>query len=388
MNAVSFFASRARHHDEMAPPRRGRSARDGATAGGGDGVRSSDDAVVGRIDALAAKCDALAAENSALAAKCDALAAEVRALKEVGASPSAGRKRARVEDPPSLEEELATTTTRLLELQNAVRGLEEREAAREPLLERLAADAREPLLERLAADARNVFVGNVLPRLDDGDLAVLATVNRKMRDVVFESPVGDVRDVAAVRRELAVVDNFVGSVGRLAWAKDQGGCPWEPRTFTCIAKGGNVEVARWAKERGCPLNVWTCAYAAGGGHLEMLQWLRAVGCPLDEWTCAYAASGGHLEMLQWARANGAPLNEYTCTEAARKGHLEVLQWARANGCPWSEAPCRLAASGGHLEVLQWARANGAPWNPKDCEDAAYDHPHVLQWIAGEVEEGA
>jgi hypothetical protein len=140
-----FFASRARHHDEMAPPRRGRCARDGATAGGGDGVRSSDDAVDGRIDALAAKCDALAAENSALAAKCDALAVEVRALKEVGASPSAGRKRARVEDPPSLEEELATTTTRLLELQNAVRGLEEREAAREPLLERLAADARDVL---------------------------------------------------------------------------------------------------------------------------------------------------------------------------------------------------------------------------------------------------
>ena len=65
--------------NDMAPPRRGRSARDGATAGGGEGVRSSDDAVVGRIDALAA-------ENSALAAKCDALAAEVRALKEAGAS--------------------------------------------------------------------------------------------------------------------------------------------------------------------------------------------------------------------------------------------------------------------------------------------------------------
>ena len=74
--------------NEVAPPRLGRSARDGATAGGGDGVRSSDDAVVGRIDALAAENSALAAENRALAAKCDALAADVRALKEVGASPS------------------------------------------------------------------------------------------------------------------------------------------------------------------------------------------------------------------------------------------------------------------------------------------------------------
>jgi hypothetical protein len=45
-----------------------------------------------------------------------------------------------------------------------------------------------PLPERLAADARtrDVFNANILPRLDSGDLAVLATVNRKMRDVVFD----------------------------------------------------------------------------------------------------------------------------------------------------------------------------------------------------------
>jgi len=284
--------------NDMAPPRRGRSARDGATAGGGEGVRSSDDAVVGRIDALAA-------ENSALAAKCDALAADVRAVKEVGASPSAGRKRARVEDPPSLEEELATTTTRLLELQDAVRRLEEREAA------------REPLLERLAADARDVFVRHVLPRLDDGDLAVLATVNRKMRDVVFDSPVGDVRDVAAVRRELARVTNFVGSIGRLAWVKDQRGCPWYAKTFTCIARGGNVEVAKWAKERGCPWDEETCAYAARGGHLEVLQWLRAEGCPWNEGTCAYAAIGGHLgfwwhHCARVGRPRTFPYEQFSC----------------------------------------------------------------------------
>ena len=272
----------------MAPPRRGRCARDGATAGGGDGVRSSDDAVVGRIDALAAKCDALAAENSALAAKCDALAAEVRALKEVGASPSAGRKRARVEDPPSLEEELATTTTRLLELQNAVRGLEEREAA------------REPLLERLAADARDVLNAHVLSRLDNSDLAVLATVNRKMRDVVFDSPVGDVRDVAAVRRELARVPNFVGSIGRLAWAKERG-CPWDEKTFMCIARGGNVEVAKWARERGCPWDEWTCPIAANGGHLEMLQWARANGCPWNQEQCEVFAER-YPHVLRWIAA--------------------------------------------------------------------------------------
>ena len=52
--------------------------------------------------------------------------------------------------------------------------------------------------------------------------------------------------------------------------------------------------------------------------------------------CAYCAKGGHLEVLKWARANGCPWNEATCTLAASNGHLEVLQWARAHGCPWDK----------------------------------------------------
>jgi hypothetical protein len=188
-------------------------------------------------------------------------------------------------------------------------------------------------LERFAADARDVFDAHVLSRLDGGDLAMLALVSRSMRDVVFASPVGDVRDVAAVRRELGRMPNFVGSVSRLAWAKEQRGCPWNAKTFTCIARGGNMEVLQWARANGAPWDEWTCAYAARSGHLEMLQWARANGCPWDERTCAWSARGGHLEVLQWARANGAPWNKLTCAAAAGGGHLEVLQWARANGAP-------------------------------------------------------
>ena len=102
-------------------------------------------------------------------------------------------------------------------------------------------------MERFAADARDVFDAHVLSRLEDGDRAMLALVSRSMRDVVFDSPDGDVRDVAAVRRELGRMPNFVGSVSRLTWAKEQRGCPWIAATFMCIARGGNVEVARWAK---------------------------------------------------------------------------------------------------------------------------------------------
>jgi hypothetical protein len=46
-----------------------------------------------------------------------------------------------------------------------------------------------------------------------------------------------------------------------------------------------------------------------------------------------AAKGGHLEVLKWARENGCPWDELTCANAAERGHLGMLQWARANGCP-------------------------------------------------------
>ena len=40
-----------------------------------------------------------------------------------------------------------------------------------------------PLLEGFVADAPDVFTAEVLSRLDDGDLAMLALVNQKMRKV-------------------------------------------------------------------------------------------------------------------------------------------------------------------------------------------------------------
>ena len=178
-----------------------------------------------------------------------------------------------------------------------------------------------PLLERLAADARDVLDAHLLSRLDDGDRAMLALVSRSMRDVVFTSSVGDVKDVAAVRRELGRMPNFVGSVGRLAWAKERG-CPWDARI---------------------------CREAAEGGHLEVLQWARANGAPWDEGTCAGAAEGGHLEVLQWARANGCPWSEGTWSSLRERwsGLLEssalegeqkerVREWFEANVGPQHE----------------------------------------------------
>jgi hypothetical protein len=60
------------------------------------------------------------------------------------------------------------------------------------------------------------------------------------------------------------VDDFVGSVERLAWAKENG-CRWgnsrgalvgvwrDSRIYRLIARGGQLDVLKWAREHGCPL---------------------------------------------------------------------------------------------------------------------------------------
>jgi len=55
------------------------------------------------------------------------------------------------------------------------------------------------------------------------------------------------------------------------------------------------------------------------------------------------AKGGHLEVLKWARESGCPWYEETCVHAAAHGHLEVLKWARENDCPWDANTCAYTA---------------------------------------------
>ena len=128
---------------------------------------------------------------------------------------------------------------------------------------------------------------------------------QEMRDVVF--------DVARRRREgrrggeeRAREGAELRRVGRQAGVGEgQRGCPWNAKTFMCIAEGGNLEVAKWAKERGCP---WTRSGLAPRPRVAA-TWRCCSGrertaAPWNEWTCRDAAEGGHLEVLQWARANG------------------------------------------------------------------------------------
>ena len=69
----------------------------------------------------------------------------------------------------------------------------------------------------------------------------------------------------------------------------------------------------------------------------MLRWARENGCPWEEdIVTANAARGGHLEMLKYARVHGCAWTVHTTAAAARGGHLETLRWAHEHGCEWDE----------------------------------------------------
>jgi hypothetical protein len=212
-------------------------------------------------------------------------------------------------------------------------------------------DAPSELLAPLLEEWRDVLVKHVLERLDPTDCAMLARVGKPWLAVVLANHLPRAGKGGAVPLK---VKHFVGSVERLAWAKDNG-CPWEAKTCFEAAAGGKLEVVQWAREHDCPWDVLTCAWAAEGGHLDVLRWAREHDCPWDEMTCEFAAESGHLEVLKWARAHDCPWNAMVCARAAYAGNLEVLRWAREHGCEWGLSTCEFAAAGGRLEAGAYTR---------------------------------
>jgi hypothetical protein len=230
-----------------------------------------------------------------------------------------------------------------------------------------------PLLRGLTQNVPEVLAGEVLARLDPTDLVLFGQAARACRAAVVafgvpqeEEASDDSDDDGTEGGPLLLrVEHFVGSVERLAWAKEMG-CSWDEDICAKAARGGHLEVLKWAWERRCPCDRQVCWAAALGGHLEVLQWARGHGCAWDANTCQFAAWNGHLDVLRWAHEHGCPWDASTCSQAAVGGHLHVLQYAREHGCPWGIGTCSLAASYGHLEMLKWAREHHCPWNQATC----------------------
>jgi hypothetical protein len=118
----------------------------------------------------------------------------------------------------------------------------------------------------------------VLPRPDPTTRALIGRVGQACRDAVLRSPERPCAGLTFGGRFR--VEDFVGSVKLLAWAKDNG-CPWEAHTCAAVAKGGRLEVLQWAREHDCPWDGSMCEAAFHGGRLQVLRWAREHGCPWD-----------------------------------------------------------------------------------------------------------
>ena len=160
--------------------------------------------------------------------------------------------------------------------------------------------------------------------------------------------------------------------------------PTDVARLTAVSRGMRAAVAA-TKRADLATKVITVKKPEEGeavkkGYLSTLKHMHSRGrLSRKNDLCEDAARGGHLEMLKWARENGCPWDELTCAAiAAYGGHLEVLKWARENDCPWEELTCAaIAAYGGHLEVLKWARENGCPWDENTRQLATKQWPEVF-----------
>ena len=185
-----------------------------------------------------------------------------------------------------------------------------------------------------------------------------------------------------------------GQLEMLKWARNNG-YQWSSRTFKMASRNGNLDILNYLANNNCPMNGNANANgngttdtdditltAAQAGHLHVLQWARSKGYPWNTNTCSISAQLGHLQILQWATAEGCPCDQQICTqEAAKAGHLDILKWARSTNFAFHELTCNFAAGGGHLETLKWTIDNQCPCNAECLIPGAAitGHVHTAQW---------
>ena len=171
-----------------------------------------------------------------------------------------------------------------------------------------------PLLGPLLEEWSDVLAVEVLARLDPTDVVVFGQAAHACRAAVvafgvpqeeFETSDNSDNEGTGAGDEssepgplLLRVQDFVGSVERLAWAKARSG-PWNAFVCAFAARYGHLEVLKWAWERRCPWNEETCAAAATHGQLSALRWAREHDCPWDTRVCA--AVGVGLRLLRVGR---------------------------------------------------------------------------------------
>ena len=211
-------------------------------------------------------------------------------------------------------------------------------------------------------------------------------------------------------RQIALEAARGGQIDVIVWAKNRG-CECDYRLFYEAARSGQLEVFEWADTNGLE---WVLSGAAAGaasaGHVRLLEWMREHN--VQRWPfehCAFnAAEGGHVSVLEWLKKHGITIHVKACWYraaengrvnvldwlldhreslyhfvmdlAAKAGQICVLKWAQQHEVGWSDRTCALAAFGGHLKALKWLRENGCPWDGNVIYWAQENgHSDVVEW---------
>ena len=178
-----------------------------------------------------------------------------------------------------------------------------------------------------------------------------------------------------------------GHLEVLKWARQEL-IPWGEDTFDEAVKNGHFELLRWAHGEGCKWSVNSIELACVYKHLDIATWLHGQHCPAPADVCTLVAIDGGKISLQHVRELGYPWHEDFYAEVARYGSLEVLQWAHGQLKPPPLCPgaCENAALGGDVEMLMWMRglATPFPWGPEVCRAAVNradgDGFDCLKWL--------
>jgi hypothetical protein len=236
-----------------------------------------------------------------------------------------------------------------------------------------------PLLGGLLEELPEVLAAEVLPLLDPTDIVVFGQAARACRaavvafgvpqEEVWSDEEGSTGDEGTEEGGplLLRVQNFVGSVARMTWAKTRG-CPWDVNTCAYyVAEGGQLEVLKWAWEHRCPWNwehvraplgagIWRCCSGPGStgasGTIKHVTGRR----------CGRASGGAAVGARAWVPVERIHLFGRRLGRAAARAAVVASERLPVE----REDDRRNAALGGNLEVLKWAREHDCPWDERAC----------------------
>jgi hypothetical protein len=185
---------------------------------------------------------------------------------------------------------------------------------------------------------RELWVNQILPFVGMGHFVFVAGVNHQMKEY-YQAYCANVDNPPYLKKqdddndtddEDDEVDEY-GEAIRPATASD---------TFYSVVFSSVACAKFWDSQTNKPAdnNYNVCRLIAKTGNLQVLKWARQKKFLWDEDACHAAAKRGHSEMLKYLHENGCPWDGKTCVAAARYGQVVCLNYALVNGCPFYTPP--------------------------------------------------